>query len=136
MTPGNSFGNSVYTITFPQKEAFPPYGARYSFHLVEAVEGVDLSNLQVPEYLVHYETFCRLAAEFDLEPLLRQPFHEFYQAQRGPCAANLLDNPASVQLLHSMNCLDDNGSISPDEWEAIGLYVALAFRKVSDDSQK
>jgi len=113
---GLSFGNSVFTITFPQKDNFAAFGAKYDFHLVEAVEGV-------PEYLVHFATFCNLAAEYGLEPVLRQPFHEFYQAHSV--------HPANVQLLHQMHCLDDNGSISSDEWEAIGLYVTLAFKKVS-----
>ena len=51
---GNSFGNSVFSVTFPQSEGEKPlqpqlFGAQYTFHLEEVVD--------CPEFLVHFPTF-------------------------------------------------------------------------------
>lgn len=43
---GLSFGNSFYSITFPQKDHFPEFGARYQFQLEDAIDNCD-------EFLIH-----------------------------------------------------------------------------------
>lgn len=50
--PGDelTFGNSVYHLTFDQKDKFPPYGHRYRFFLEDAVD-------DVPEFVVNWDQF-------------------------------------------------------------------------------
>jgi mRNA (guanine-N7-)-methyltransferase len=113
-TEGLSFGNSVYSIKFDQKEHFPAFGCKYRFFLEDAVDSV-------PEYLVHFPTFQSLAAEYGLELRMQARFHDFYQQN--------IQNNENIQLLYKMNCLNAEGTISPDEWEASGLYLVFAFQK-------
>ena len=52
----NSFGNSVFNVTFPDElvgQTPPLFGAQYSFHLTEVVD--------CPEFLVHFPTLVKLA---------------------------------------------------------------------------
>jgi mRNA (guanine-N7-)-methyltransferase len=48
------FGNDIYGIAFDQIDSFPKFGARYMFHLEDAVDS--------PEYLVHVPTLEKSAA--------------------------------------------------------------------------
>eukprot|EP01113_Clastostelium_recurvatum_P050135 TRINITY_DN9419_c0_g1_i1.p1 TRINITY_DN9419_c0_g1~~TRINITY_DN9419_c0_g1_i1.p1 ORF type:complete len:352 (+),score=63.28 TRINITY_DN9419_c0_g1_i1:57-1112(+) len=124
------FGNSVYNVKFDIKDdgdnpmdekekilfhQFPEFGARYTFYLEDAVGGV-------PEYLVHFSVLSRLAAEYDLKLVRKTPFHQFYLE----CVQHL----EHAELLHRMKCLDEEGTISPDEWEAIALYSVFVFEKI------
>ena len=56
-----SFGNSVYKITFENSTERPLYGHRYWFYLQDAVENV-------PEYIVHWDTFVQCASSFHFTP--------------------------------------------------------------------
>jgi len=150
---GLSFGNSIYRISFENSsqsidadgtsadlgnlehdpaptletatsaaKRFPPsrpFGIRYHFTLDENVE-------DCPEYLVHFPTFERIAAEYDLELLLRMNFHVFVNA-----FALQADAPAPFRdLFQRMQVLDpESGTISPEEWDAAYLYLVFAFRK-------
>lgn len=93
-----------------------PYGIRYTFSL-------DQSVVDCPEYVVHFPTFRELALQYDLELVMRQNFHDFFtefSSER---------YPEYQRLLGTMNVVDENGTISPDQWDAIYLYTAFAFRK-------
>jgi len=109
-----SFENSVFSIRFEQKTHFPIYGCRYEFFLEDAI-------FSLPEYLVHFPTLVRLAEDYDLELLEKERFHEFYTKHVG-----FSDNQ---QLFERMRCLNSDGTISDDEWEASGLYITFAFQK-------
>ncbi|KAJ1341382.1 hypothetical protein BSLG_004112 [Batrachochytrium salamandrivorans] len=106
-----TFGNSIYSITFETTTA-SLFGHKYRFMLADAID-------DCPEYLINYITLKRLAAEFNMTPLMWKPFHNFYQDE---CISNM-------DLLERMRVFNDQGTISPDEWEAIGIYVAFAFQK-------
>jgi len=120
------FGNNVYRVKFEipnenglseaqllRDHEFPPFGAKYKFFLEDAVD--------VPEYLVHFGTLQRLALEYDLELIYKAPFHEFYH--------ECMQNSESVELMYRMKCLNSEGTISAEEWEAIGIYMVFVFRK-------
>lgn len=113
---GNTFGNSVYSITFPQKRTFPEFGAQYTFSLIDAVK-------DVPEYLVHFPTLERLAAKVGLQLYKKWTFHELF-------CEKVKTDQALYRLLFHMEAVDENGAISADEWEAANIYLAFAFRKV------
>lgn len=123
--PPNSFtiGNSIYSISFEnikdvdddrRKIGFTPYGCKYMFHLVDAVD--------CPEYLVHWNTFKKLAEEYGLKLLLKENFHDFYlSASR---------EEEYARLLNKIGVIDRNSpEMTPEEWEAAGIYLAFAFEK-------
>lgn len=127
--PGMSFANAVFRIVFDDidpphnNKSFSrdrsPYGIRYSFSLGASVE-------DCPEYLVHFPSFEKVAAEYGLELLLLQNFHDFFAEYSAP------DSPY-VDLLARMKVLDEAGTMSPDEWDAAYLYTVFAFRKKGKD---
>ncbi|KAJ2777021.1 mRNA cap guanine-N7 methyltransferase [Coemansia javaensis] len=112
---GREFGNALYQVKFFGDE-ITRFGTAYSFTLDEAVE-------DCTEYLVHMPTFVQLAAEHGLELEDCCGLHHMYAEHRR--------YHDSVELLRSMRVVDnDRPAISPDEWEAIGIYLAVVFRKV------
>jgi mRNA (guanine-N7-)-methyltransferase len=115
---GLTFGNSVFSITFPQKRTFPPFGAQYTFSLLDAVK-------DVPEYLVHFPTLERLAAQVGLQLYKKWTFHELF-------CEKVKSDQALYRLLFHMEAVDEHGAISTDEWEAANIYLAFAFRKVGE----
>ena len=69
-----------------------------------------------------YIYIFRIANENGLELIYSKEFHELFEEE-------IDNNEKSVNLLYHMRVLDQNGTISSDEWEASGLYSAFAFRK-------
>ncbi|KAI8894970.1 guanine-N(7)-methyltransferase domain-containing protein [Globomyces pollinis-pini] len=107
------FGNSIYSIEFEQKSSFPIFGHKYWFRLEDAID-------DCPEYLIHFPTLQKIAAEYGLECILHRTFHDYFN-----------DNyEKGMYLLERMKVFDSAGNISFDEWEASGLYSVFAFRKV------
>ncbi|KAJ3159971.1 mRNA cap guanine-N7 methyltransferase [Geranomyces michiganensis] len=111
---GLTFGNSVLTIKFEQKDTYPEFGHKYWFELKDAIDNC-------PEYLLRFPAFIRLAGEYGLELVYKEKFHDLYQ--KGST------NPQYRDLLTRMNVLNPEGTMSADEWEVAGLYMAFAFRK-------
>ncbi|KAI8071300.1 guanine-N(7)-methyltransferase domain-containing protein [Gongronella butleri] len=116
------FGNEYYWIDFAEtglaknKTGFTPFGCKYMFHLEDAVD--------CPEYLVHWETFERLAAEYGLSLLYKDNFHRFYEKAK--------QEPTYATLLQRMRVVGGaSREMSPEEWEAAGVYLAFVF--VKDD---
>ncbi|KAG0228801.1 mRNA cap guanine-N7 methyltransferase [Actinomortierella wolfii] len=107
-------GNSIYSIRFERRDTFELFGAKYWFHLEDAID-------DCPEYLVHMPTFKKLAGEYGLELVYNKKFHEVYQEAS--------KEPELRELLYRMNVIQDNAHLSEDEWEAANIYLAFAFRK-------
>lgn len=115
--------SSVYRIRFDDRHADKkfrrdagPYGIRYNFTLDQSVE-------DCPEFLVHFPSFVEVAREFDLELVMLCNFHDFFTEFSSP------QYPTYRDKIFRMDVLDEHGSISPDEWDAIYLYTAFAFKK-------
>ncbi|KAI9483348.1 MAG: mRNA capping enzyme-domain-containing protein [Benjaminiella poitrasii] len=119
------FGNRIYSITFDniqdsddktlRKTGFTPFGCKYMFHLVDAVD--------CPEYLVHWPTFEKLAGEYGLRLLFKENFHNFY--------VSALKNPNHAKLLQRIGVIGGRSrEMSNEEWEAAGIYLAFAFEKI------
>lgn len=139
-----SFGNDVYQINF-QCETAPPllFGAKYNFHL----DGV----VDCPEFLVHFDTFVKLAKKHGLQLVRKEKFADFYQRMNKD-GSGLLQKMQSLETypaMDSMSLLGTNeddyqhakdylknkndqkvGTLSKTEWEAVSLYLTFAFRKV------
>eukprot|EP00842_Homolaphlyctis_polyrhiza_P003868 jgi/Hompol1/4482/HPOL_003649-RA len=110
-TNGLSFGNPLYSITFETKTP-SKFGHKYRFNLADAID-------DCPEYLIHITVLTSIAAEYGLELIYYKPFHEFYQDH---CIEG-------YEALERMRVFNSQGTISPDEWEAAGIYSAFVFRK-------
>ncbi|KAI0086653.1 mRNA capping enzyme-domain-containing protein [Irpex rosettiformis] len=113
-----SFGNSVYSIRFEERHHPALYGQRYWFYLKDAVD-------DVPEYVVHWDNFVKLADEYGLVPVYVKEFHEVF--------ADNEDHSEFGPLLQNMRVVDSNGEsqMDEDQWEAANIYVAFAFEKRS-----
>ncbi|PVU85361.1 hypothetical protein BB560_007047 [Smittium megazygosporum] len=108
---GTKFGNSIYSVDFEKKESDEVFGRKYVYSLVDAIDSC-------PEYLVHFPTFKKLALEYDLKLVKKQPFHEFYNES--------ITHRAHIDLLYRMKVVEENKkTISLDEWEAIGKVFVL-----------
>ncbi|KZO97880.1 guanine-N(7)-methyltransferase [Calocera viscosa TUFC12733] len=131
LPPGElTFGNPVFRITFPHPPPAPPapeeqdqsaaFGHKYNFFLQDAV-GEDEAG--VPEYLVHWPNFVRLAAEYGLVQEYRKDFADLLNEER--------EHEVYGPLLRRMKVIDAAGESDMDEeqWEAASIYLAFAFRK-------
>ena len=143
---GNSFGNSVFSVTFPQSEGEKPlqpplFGAQYTFHLEEVVD--------CPEFLVHFPTFIKIAERYGLMMVGKERFQNYFQKKvKGQehksllTKMNALESYPSQKLVGEENQYDHAqeflqtgdvgkfGTLSKDEWEALTIYVIFAFKKI------
>ncbi|KAK7693073.1 hypothetical protein QCA50_002638 [Cerrena zonata] len=113
-----SFGNSVYKIRFDKRHDRPLYGHRYWFYLKDAVD-------DVPEYIVHWDNFVHMAAEYGLRLTYKKEFHEVFTDNQ--------EHPEFKPLLERMKVVDKDGEsqMDEDQWEAANVYIAFAFEKRS-----
>ncbi|RPD59104.1 hypothetical protein L226DRAFT_510173 [Lentinus tigrinus ALCF2SS1-7] len=111
-----SWGNSVYKIRFEDRHQRPIFGHRYWFYLQDAVD-------DVPEYVVHWDNFVRLASEYGLQLVYKKEFHEIYEEHS--------EHPDFAPLLQRMRVVDANGEsqMDEDQWEAANVYIGFAFEK-------
>ncbi|KAJ7582930.1 mRNA capping enzyme-domain-containing protein [Mycena floridula] len=111
-----SFGNAVYQIRFEDRKNRPIYGHRYWFFLQDAVE-------DVPEYIVQWDNFVQLAAEYDLHVVYKEEFHQVFEEHQ--------THPDFGPLMVKMKVVDANGesSMDEDQWEAANIYIAFALEK-------
>jgi mRNA (guanine-N7-)-methyltransferase len=128
---GLAIGNDVFRIElddeFSDKRfasvatGGSPYGIRYRFTLDSNVD-------DCPEYLVHFPSLQELAREYELELVLVCNFHDFYNEFTSDAYLEFRE------LFKRMHVLDESGGIPDDQWDAIYLYTAFAFKKVGDAS--
>merc|ERR1711962_31139 len=138
-----SFGNGVYKITAEDKENFPLFGSKYMFHL----EGV----VDCPEFLVHFPTLEKLAEKHDMKLVAKKNFHDFYKSFERDYSSllnrmNALEEypaPSGKTLIaededqysHAKERIESKGTkrvgtLSKEEWEAVGLYSTFVFEKI------
>jgi len=111
-----SFGNSVYQVRFEERTQKPVFGHKYWFSLQDAVDNV-------PEYVVRWDNFVQMAAEYDLFPVYKEEFHHVFEEHR--------EHPEFGPLMLRMKVVDVNGesAMDEDQWEAANMYIAFAFEK-------
>ncbi|XP_042889508.1 mRNA cap guanine-N7 methyltransferase-like isoform X1 [Penaeus japonicus] len=143
---GLSFGNEVYRIKFPEdRPATPPlFGDRYNFYLQDVVD--------CPEFLIHPPTLERLAAKWGLKQVWIRDFQTLYEdAVKDREYQNLLsimkalenyptneqETETEGEYSHAEDHLTKNEradrirTLSKSEWDAIRIYQACLFRKVT-----
>jgi len=145
---GNKFGNSLYSVTFPEdsvRSTPPLFGARYEFHL----EGV----VDCPEFLVHLPTLVKLADRFGLMLIGKQRFANYFDQRKDQGEGKSLMKKmrtmesypprngeelvgGAEQYEHAKRFCEENegvcGTLSKDEWEALTIYTVFAFKKYKD----
>ncbi|KAG5728363.1 mRNA cap guanine-N7 methyltransferase [Termitomyces sp. T112] len=111
-----SFGNSVYKIKFESRDKRKVFGHKYWFFLQDAVDNV-------PEYVVYWDSFVEMAAEYNLYPVYKEEFHHVFSENQ--------DHQEFGPLMVRMKVVDVNGesSMDEDQWEAANIYIAFAFEK-------
>jgi mRNA (guanine-N7-)-methyltransferase len=111
-----TFGNSVYKIRFEDRKQKPVFGHKYWFFLKDAVENV-------PEYIVRWDNFVQMAAEYKLVVKYKEEFHQVFEGNQ--------EDKEFGPLLVRMKVVDENGesSMDEDQWEAANIYIAFAFEK-------
>lgn len=122
---GLTIGNNIFKVDLDERyrdKRFPrgsgaQYGIRYSFTLDENVD-------DCPEYMVHFPLLEEVAKEYELELVLLRNFHDFYAEFCGE------DYDEFRALFARMGVAD--GQMLLDEWDAIFLYTAFAFKKIGD----
>lgn len=115
------WGNSIYSISFEEPNPSGTFenlwGNRYMFHLTEAVE-------DVPEYVVPFDGFVKLAQEYNLKLERHQTFMKFFhQSVRDRDVRKVAED--SKILNH-----DGTFAISEEQLEACAVYAVFAFEKV------
>ncbi|XP_024641716.1 mRNA cap guanine-N7 methyltransferase 1 isoform X2 [Medicago truncatula] len=120
---GLTFGNSVYSVWFDKEfsdkkfKSSRPFGIKYTFHLEDAVD--------CPEWIVPFHVFKSLAEEYDFELVFAKNSHEFVH--------EYMKRSEFVDLMRRLGALgdgnQDQGTLSPDEWEAAYLYMSFVLRK-------
>ncbi|KAH6629003.1 mRNA capping enzyme-domain-containing protein [Boeremia exigua] len=120
--PNLAFGNALYRVKFstptPPDGVFrPPYGWKYFYHLIEAVEA--------PEYVVPWEAFRALAEDYNLELQYRRPFREVWDEGKEDRELGPLSERMGVRERGGGRLLT-----SEEEMEACGFYHAFCFYKV------
>lgn len=119
-SPNHSFGNNIYNIhtdnPVPNDNELPKFGFRYVFWLKDAVENV-------PEFLVIWDDFVRLAEEYHLVLKYRKEFHDMF--------TEFSDHSEFGPLMTRMQVVDAHGESKMDEeqWEAANIYVGFIFEK-------
>ena len=116
------WGNSLYRVRFPDgtpKDGVfrPPYGAKYNYHLDEAVEA--------PEFVVPWGVFRALAEDYGLEMDECVPFDEVWRREK--------DHPMYGPLSERMGVKDRRTGtllVNEEEMEAASFYHAFTFYKV------
>ena len=125
------WGNDLYKVSFPKPPPPPyamfrptPFGWKYFFYLEEAV------NL-VPEYVVPWEAFRALAADYDLELQYCKTFEQVWLENRNDPALGPLSERMGVRARpgSGANVRDGELLVGPEELEAANFYRAFCFYK-------
>ena len=121
----------IFETKWTNQDDIPPnlFGLQYSFTLVEGSDhasGVG-DAVDLPEWLIPIPVLQALGRQAGLEIEYAQNFHEFFERRSDPSV-----HAAAHTSMYNMKVLNRNGSISEDEFEISGLYIALKFRKVGE----
>ncbi|KAJ3452773.1 mRNA cap guanine-n7 methyltransferase [Anaeramoeba flamelloides] len=123
---GWKFGNNKYQIEFMKndkipndKSFFPSFGTKYKFKLDEAV-------FDLPESLIHTPTLTKVARKYGFKPILEKNFHDIFNKFRKV--------KKYQELFKRLKCLNQKGGVDDDDWEIMGLYLGVAFKKIKATS--
>ncbi|KAF2716675.1 mRNA capping enzyme, large subunit [Polychaeton citri CBS 116435] len=126
-----TWGNSIYSITFPRQQALtsrplpsdgifrPAFGWKYIYHLVEAVDA--------PEFVVPFEILRAMAVEFGLELRYMKPFRDVLEIESEDRELGMLAERMGVKSRDRAVGRGTGLLVSEDELEAADFYCAFCF---------
>lgn len=145
----NSFGNELYSFKMLCSEPYPLFGAIYEFSLENLVN--------VPEFLVHFPTFVKLAEKFGLKLVYVKRFDQIYEEKKNEFKFQRLlkkmsaleiypplDNDNSLKTLNEYHyahihwsslseqkrkSIGKLGTMSKSQWEVATMYHGFVFKK-------
>lgn len=125
------WGNTLYKVSFPKPPPPPhalfrplPFGWKYFFYLEEAVD-------LVPEYVVPWEAFRAMAADFDLELLYCKTFEQVWLENKDDRTLGALSERMGVRSRAASASSGKGGEllVGQEELEAANFYLAFCFYK-------
>lgn len=117
------FGNSLYSVTFPNEIpkdcdfSNNPYGNVYNYYLKDAIDNV-------PEYVVPFNNFRSLAAQYGLDLIYNKPFAEMFKEHMPVWHRKL-----SPRMIQSISRRDGKMGLEGDEVDASAFYTSFVFVK-------
>jgi len=144
----DSFGNSVFNIKPEDKESFALFGSKYMFYL----EGV----VDCPEFIVYLPLLEKMAAKYNMKLVWKKNFHDLFKdyssqyssllsrmnaLESYPSSSGQQAGGSESQYKSAKDYVDKKGkgkvgTLSADEWEVAGLYIAFAFEKMESPKDK
>ncbi|XP_061625219.1 mRNA cap guanine-N7 methyltransferase [Phyllopteryx taeniolatus] len=141
-----SFGNDLFQVSFQARGDYPLFGCQYHFNLDQVVD--------VPEFLVYFPLFERMASRYGMRLVTKQRFSEFFREKvKLSHHRSLMMKMASLEEFpgdhggrpvsegeyqHAREHCDRAGNagirlgtLSRSEWEAASIYLVFVFQKMS-----
>lgn len=115
-----SFGNDLYSVNFEQKGNFKNIGSKYYFNLIESVP-------DIPEYLVRFKLFNKVAEHYGLKLKYKKTFEECRESK-----FNFIEETENNKKIHDIikKNLERIGEIPENQWEVCQFYYIFVFEKV------
>ncbi|KAI6650291.1 mRNA cap guanine-N7 methyltransferase-like [Oopsacas minuta] len=119
-----SFGNSFYHVELDPEQSIdnlPLFGAKYLFKLDGVVDAW--------EYLVYLPLLIKMLSEYGMDCVWCVNFYDLFE--------EYAEDDKFMELAFKMKAFEKNsGSISQEEWDIIGMYLAFVFRKRGSREQQ
>lgn len=130
-----SFGNSVYTIRFEERNKRPVFGHKYTFFSARCCRkrtGIRCAVGQlsaVRDFAISvslHNDIIRMADEYGLRLLYKEEFHSIFAEHQ--------DHDEFGELLIRMKVVDSNGesAMDEDQWEAASTWAVFFYLVVAD----
>lgn len=121
----STFGNEFYSIEGLEEWREDSFTMKYQFYLEDAVgfKGSNGKHMHVPEYLVIFDKFQKIAKEFDLELVKRWNFKNFEEQHTSSF------NSRKVYSRKVKGRAEDTEEAIEKQKEIIYMYQAFCFQK-------
>lgn len=120
------FGNELYNVRFEQKNNFKTIGTKYYFTLIEAIP-------DIPEYLVRFKLFEKVANKYGLKLLYKKSFKECKETLFNFAYEYDLNKRVKDTIFNSIKTgYNRIGNIPKNQWEICDLYYIFVFEKIKN----
>lgn len=120
------FGNELYNVRFEQKNNFKTIGTKYYFTLIEAIP-------DIPEYLVRFKLFEKVANKYGLKLLYKKSFKECKETLFNFAYEYDLNKRVKDTIFNSIKTgYNRIGNIPENQWEICDLYYIFVFEKIKN----
>lgn len=120
------FGNDLYNVRFEQKNNFKTIGTKYYFTLIEAIP-------DIPEYLVRFKLFEKVANKYGLKLLYKKSFKECKETLFNFAYEYDLNKRVKDIVFNSIKIgYNRIGNIPENQWEICDLYYIFVFEKIKN----